>query len=420
MKKVIFSVSGLVAGLLLASGVGLFLPTEASATGGSDSPTPYSVTEFGVTLPDGESFEDGGHVNITSSLGSKGIHFEALNNQPSGEWIGQNFLPWSAFGLTCGDTVSWVQVWKYNEHFGEGGQEPVAVHCDTNPPVDPPVEVCWSLPDGGTDLNVTWPQTYVPDCVPACETWLQVDTYPTSAVADLIADGLLEHKEDWDAVISWRFVKGDDCAEVPSAPNPEAGIASSCGVANAWLSNPLGDAETRLTASAVLYVDGVFRQAVVALGGETTQFEEVTFPEDSGIHTVTVRTGPAFGDILLSEKSIESDCLPPEQPENEVTTSEWKVGEFSCGDTTVFEYREVTTVEYFLEEGEWVAGSPVKVQETLERDLTQEEKSSLVCVPTLASAGVSMVPVIGFTAAGIILAGLGLLVVVRWHNKRVG
>lgn len=37
------------------------------------------------------------------------------------------------------------------------------------PPVDPPtVEICWLLPDGGTEQNVTWPQSYVADCVPPC------------------------------------------------------------------------------------------------------------------------------------------------------------------------------------------------------------------------------------------------------------
>jgi LPXTG-motif cell wall-anchored protein len=132
LKKIITAIA--MAGAML-----LAVPTAAHA-GGSDSPTPYTVDSAGITLPSPDTFPDGGHVNLQTSAGGKGIHFESLNNQPSGQWIGQSFIPWSAFGLTDCDTVSWVQVSLYNEHFGEGGQSPVTVGNCAPPEDDPPVE----------------------------------------------------------------------------------------------------------------------------------------------------------------------------------------------------------------------------------------------------------------------------------------
>lgn len=144
--------------------------------GGSDGVTPYSVTAEGITLPAGCFFEDNGHVNIKTSVGPKNIHFESRNNQPSGQWIGKSFLPWSAFGLSGDFCVSWVQMSAFNEHFGEGGQKPVC----TNPPFQVK-EVCatWET----KSVTQTWPQTilskdcnYVPE--QRCEAYqIQFDKY---------------------------------------------------------------------------------------------------------------------------------------------------------------------------------------------------------------------------------------------------
>ncbi|QYF98938.1 hypothetical protein [Microbacterium sp. PAMC21962] len=106
--------------------------------GGSDAPTPYTVDAAGITLPAGASFTDGGHVNIRTTTGSYSIHFEALNNQPSGKWIGASFLPWSAFGLDAASVcVEWVQLAEFPEHFGEGGQAPVGAGCSVTPEPSP-------------------------------------------------------------------------------------------------------------------------------------------------------------------------------------------------------------------------------------------------------------------------------------------
>lgn len=217
----------------------VLVPTFAAHAGGSDSPTPYSVTNEGITLPAGYTFEDNGHVNIQSNLGNKGIHFEALNNQPSGQWIGATFLPWSAFGVDpAGLCVTWVQLSKFNEHHGEGGQAPVGAGCNpvippVDPLVDPPtVEICWLLPNGGTEQNVTWPQTYVADCVSPCEQTLQVDRYLASEAPGFYADNVLTQGEDYQSdtqrgAISWRFVVGEACPVVtPPTDTPEPPTAT--------------------------------------------------------------------------------------------------------------------------------------------------------------------------------------------------
>lgn len=140
----------------------------ASATG-SDSPTPYTVDANGVTLPTGDTFPDGGHVNIKYTVNGgpvqeKGIHFESLNNQPSGQWIGKSNLPWSAFELSGQFCVTWVQVSLYNEHFGEGGQQPFCAGDDEEPDTyTKDVTLCHFENGIGNRINVstvTWYDTH--------------------------------------------------------------------------------------------------------------------------------------------------------------------------------------------------------------------------------------------------------------------
>lgn len=108
-----------------------------AAMAGSDSPTPYTVDTYGITLPAGHVFRDNGHVNIRSTDGATGLHFEAKcvtrtdaecagPRHTAAQYIGASFIPWSAFGLTDA-CVTWVQLSDFNEHFGEGGQEPVCL-----------------------------------------------------------------------------------------------------------------------------------------------------------------------------------------------------------------------------------------------------------------------------------------------------
>jgi hypothetical protein len=110
--------------------------TASTAFAGSGSQMPYTVTKEGVTLPAGTTFPDSGHVNWRTDRGSYGIHFESANGQPSGVYIGQSFLP---FDLADGECVVWVQVSLYDEHYGEGGQQPICNETETPSSTPSPV-----------------------------------------------------------------------------------------------------------------------------------------------------------------------------------------------------------------------------------------------------------------------------------------
>ncbi|MFE9232070.1 hypothetical protein [Cellulosimicrobium funkei] len=127
-------------GATLGAALILALSAAPAAAGGSDDPVPYRVEPDGLYLPVPDAFPDGGHVNIRYTVGgqerSAGVHFESLNNQPSGKFVGSSFLPWSYLIDAPDYCITWVQVGQYNEHFGEGGQDPV---CTTEPatPTEP-------------------------------------------------------------------------------------------------------------------------------------------------------------------------------------------------------------------------------------------------------------------------------------------
>lgn len=123
-----------------ATAAALLLVSAGPAAAGSDDPVPYTVGGDGLTLPAGDAFRDGGHVNIRYTAaeapgGSANIHFETLNNQPSGAYVGTSFVPWSALlgQVPAGLCITWVQVEGYDEHFGEGGQAPVCTTDATAP-----------------------------------------------------------------------------------------------------------------------------------------------------------------------------------------------------------------------------------------------------------------------------------------------
>lgn len=140
--------------LILAAALALSLSAtlaSPAAAGGSDAPTPYTVTAEGITLPEGVTFPAHGHVNWKTSWAQHGVHFDPNNNQPGGKYIGQSFLP---FNLEPGECVTWVQVSMYEPHFGEGGQEPICKPKTEEPPVVTPP----------TDPPVTDPPTEEPPC----------------------------------------------------------------------------------------------------------------------------------------------------------------------------------------------------------------------------------------------------------------
>lgn len=146
MKKVLLTV--------LAALALVFVGVAPANAAGSNGPTPYQVTMEGIYLPAGDVFTDGSHVNVKDDKGKTySIHFEAKYAEPDhAEWrnrpfdhtdprnqfYGQSFIPWAAMNIEQKEPycVTWVQIHTnkgYNQHFGEGGQEPVGTGCNTPP-----------------------------------------------------------------------------------------------------------------------------------------------------------------------------------------------------------------------------------------------------------------------------------------------
>lgn len=155
----------------LAAAALLAAATLPAHAGGSDDPTPYTVTPAGITFPAPLSAH--GHVNVRTDDGTgHGLHFDPNNSHPGAAWIGETFLPWSALGITDGCVV-WVQWSEVNEHYGEGGQPPV---CLTEPdpeptpdPTDEPSEEPSEEPTEEPTLEPTPDPTGQPEPTPAPE-----------------------------------------------------------------------------------------------------------------------------------------------------------------------------------------------------------------------------------------------------------
>ncbi len=132
----------------LVPAVGLVAAAPALAAG-SHAPTPYAVTADGLTLPEGSTFADDGHVNVRYVVDGRQrpahAHFEAKCITRSdaecagarhelAQRIGERFLSWDAMGIPQDACITWVQMSAFNEHFGEGRQQPV---CRTAAPAEP-------------------------------------------------------------------------------------------------------------------------------------------------------------------------------------------------------------------------------------------------------------------------------------------
>lgn len=147
---------------LLAALVAAFVVSGPAHAGGSDSPTPYTVTAQGVTFPRPLAAHD--HVNIRLTDGtSRGLHLDPNNGHPGGAWIGATFLPWSALGIPADSCVSWIQWSGANEHFGEGGQPPVCLTPSPTPTVTPTPEPSWTAEPEPTVEPTPEPEPTSPD-----------------------------------------------------------------------------------------------------------------------------------------------------------------------------------------------------------------------------------------------------------------
>ncbi|TGJ96446.1 hypothetical protein DLJ96_12155, partial [Actinotalea fermentans ATCC 43279 = JCM 9966 = DSM 3133] len=151
---------------LLTTAILVATPTIASA--GSDSPTPYTVTASGVSLPAGQVFREHGHVNYrATALDGTGeqsfnVHLETANGRSTAAYVGAGFLDFAGAvaAFPGGFCVTWVQVEGFDEHFGEGGQAPECTPEPTPlspaPPVTRPVPSPApnsEVPDGGAPVQ---------------------------------------------------------------------------------------------------------------------------------------------------------------------------------------------------------------------------------------------------------------------------
>lgn len=335
---------GLIAAPILALAL-VAVPTAAHA-GGSDSPTPYAVTSAGITLPEGDTFPAHGHVNLTTSQGGKGLQFDPNNGHPGGAWVGQSFIPWSAFGLATCDTVSWVQIHGYNEHYGEGGQPPVVVG-DCAPPEEPPADT----PDDGkiTICHATASETN-PFTKNTVSKWAFYQAGHVDHAGDIFPAGSVTKggtTYSWEAQGDQSLLAYDDCAAPPVDPPTEpvyeltTSHVAECGTVSIslrnvspWLYRVLIETET--APGVWERVDGTVSGAgIYAAKGvlmvdnrgdapdDQTGTYAVTFPEDSGTHAVRYKVSSgAEADLYaglpvgeFTTVTVESDCQPPVVPE---------------------------------------------------------------------------------------------------------
>lgn len=167
MKTKIGIGAGFILGCIL--GGALYATTAAHAV----TPT-YEVTEDGLQLIAGETFQDSYHVNVKleDDPQQRNMHIEAkcltktdhecaavrhshvgLTLHEEAQFIGKNYLPWSALGIKPGQCIEWLQVYSHDFHYGEQGEYPVCNVSVVEPPVvnppvvNPPVVVVPDVPE---------------------------------------------------------------------------------------------------------------------------------------------------------------------------------------------------------------------------------------------------------------------------------
>lgn len=197
------ALGGAVAALLAIGMVATGVSLSASAAGSGD-PTPYVVTAQGVTLPAGVIFPSSGHVNYKATRldhtgeRSFGVHFDPNNKQPGGRFIGQAFFPFSNIGaddnygavtssaanaFPDGYCITWVQVSMYNEHFGEGGQNPI---CTVNTVKSTALYLYKKL---DASKPAAWENSGKQTRIATWDGWSFATVYPGSLPGDVCGDG---------------------------------------------------------------------------------------------------------------------------------------------------------------------------------------------------------------------------------------
>lgn len=279
-------------------------------------------------VQNGKKFQVNAYVdrNIAGGYDTLGIRFKNAEGKESTapltkEEVESGLLNFDYSKFLSGPfTVEWVQF--NSTYFNQDRKPEKFLECGTTPP---------------TPVSIPHIQDYIGACdAESREAKFVLDnsgsnvdvTYVVDGISYVVAAGTGQHvsaglvpAEGKTYVITagdktWSF-EAKPCITpeppvVDIAPAAAASIIATCGAAEVTLTNPEDDDKytNRLTASFVVYVDGEFYSAHAVVADQTEKVS-LTFPEDSGDHVVTVRTGPAFGDELLATATVDSNCVPP-------------------------------------------------------------------------------------------------------------
>lgn len=158
---------------------------------------------------------------------------------------------------------------------------------------------------------------------------------------------------------AWTETVEHPAVTCPAPPAHSATGEAFCGIYSITLTNEQAEGYENQTASYVVYIDGEFDEAY-AVAANDSETVAGSFTEDSGDHTVVVRSGPAQGDELLLSLDVASDCIAP-QPEDDVVV-EQTVPLIPCdaveGDE-IATTTTTTTTPYVYTENGWAPGEAV-------------------------------------------------------------
>lgn len=127
------------------------------------------------------------------------------------------------------------------------------------------------------------------------------------------------------------------CATGAFAAAASIDTETTCGAAIVSLTNAeLAADAINGTYSALVYVDDALKDIVAVFENAPVTLGAYTFGEDTGEHTVEVRTGPAHGDTVLASTSVDSDCEEneveePEEPGDPTTPAIEVTGDLTQG-----------------------------------------------------------------------------------------
>lgn len=228
-------------------------------------------------------------------------------------------------------------------------------------PTDPVVTetYSWRLPNGGTQQNVTWPQSLVGKGIitpTECGVTYQVDTYRgTRAQIDaVVSDGVLvSPAEDSPIYVSHQWTYGGVC---PPEPQERTRVEAA-----QWQADTMNCTENVWTRTRDVFT--ITERS--ADGGETWN--------------ETARTNAPVWETVREATAQECGIRPDVPTLPEPTYTQWVDGTWGCDDTTVTQTRtrvDFTQPPFDTVSWTWPSAVPSEpVTETQARDLTEGEMS---------------------------------------------